>query len=70
MIYHQIISISKLLGNYNINSVPSLPIAIISISKLLGNYNNNRALKEYLQIISISKLLGNYNVGMYKLLNC
>ena len=34
-----IISISKLLGNYNIKGVFTTVQAIISISKLLGNYN-------------------------------
>ena len=35
-----IISISKLLGNYNFSSRPKVDADIISISKLLGNYNN------------------------------
>ena len=35
----QIISISKLLGNYNYNKNIAKARKIISISKLLGNYN-------------------------------
>ncbi len=35
-----IISISKLLGNYNRAWYQPSDIKIISISKLLGNYNN------------------------------
>ena len=35
----QIISISKLLGNYNFTVVQHGGGVIISISKLLGNYN-------------------------------
>ena len=35
-----IISISKLLGNYNAQSSRIKCLVIISISKLLGNYNS------------------------------
>ena len=35
----EIIPISKLLGNYNLNSTLKTASRIIPISKLLGNYN-------------------------------
>ena len=37
--FRVIISISKLLGNYNSDEQVALIDSIISISKLLGNYN-------------------------------
>ena len=73
-----IISISKLLGNYNRIANNFRQFSIISISKLLGNYNRLRALQVRAFIISISKLLGNYNYSteqiqidaLYQYLNC
>ena len=56
-----IISISKLLGNYNIKAWKCIAPSIISISKLLGNYNPWVIHQAAQNIISISKLLGNYN---------
>ena len=56
-----IISISKLLGNYNSMKKKNIRLIIISISKLLGNYNTISAASAEVLIISISKLLGNYN---------
>ena len=80
MILHvAIISISKLLGNYNGVGEASTFAAIISISKLLGNYNSHSLTLLLKWIISISKLLGNYNYRMeffvhitelYQYLNC
>ena len=60
-----IISISKLLGNYNLEEVAPWIWNIISISKLLGNYNLLVMFMTMLLIISISKLLGNYNERRY-----
>ena len=40
MISFVIISISKLLGNYNVVFSIDEEVEIISISKLLGNYNS------------------------------
>ena len=73
-----IISISKLLGNYNYDAMTGDARAIISISKLLGNYNSALAFFGSGVIISISKLLGNYNENydnnekhrLYQYLNC
>ena len=49
-----IISISKLLGNYNILLSQVYCLIIISISKLLGNYNGahvvNNTEKDYINI--------------------
>ena len=56
-----IISISKLLGNYNTLVAAINTWLIISISKLLGNYNALTGEVHSATIISISKLLGNYN---------
>ena len=39
-----IISISKLLGNYNCGCGVTVAVFIISISKLLGNYNSDSIL--------------------------
>ena len=57
-----IISISKLLGNYNSPRLRLGSVLIISISKLLGNYNRDIDTVAQEMIISISKLLGNYNI--------
>ena len=73
-----IISISKLLGNYNLLIRSAIVQIIISISKLLGNYNDLDTIVLHGMIISISKLLGNYNLGttktpifkLYQYLNC
>ena len=73
-----IISISKLLGNYNASLLILNLVIIISISKLLGNYNGLQRRVCVAVIISISKLLGNYNgtshinkcVRLYQYLNC
>ena len=61
MILSSIISISKLLGNYNPTPDYLILLQIISISKLLGNYNHSPNYVKNDTIISISKLLGNYN---------
>ena len=73
-----IISISKLLGNYNTCLRLLFITTIISISKLLGNYNSSDDVNLFTIIISISKLLGNYNIPaaplvflkLYQYLNC
>ena len=75
---NHIISISKLLGNYNQITDTDVRYFIISISKLLGSYNMFFAYAVMVMIISISKLLGNYNEPdvrivtdvLYQYLNC
>ena len=77
-LYTCIISISKLLGNYNLPHLNTNLALIISISKLLGNYNLPHLNTNLALIISISKLLGNYNIEyvilsfiiLYQYLNC
>ena len=59
--FHDIIPISKLLGNYNKGKQIGITGRIIPISKLLGNYNEASGNAIGLPIIPISKLLGNYN---------